>query len=74
MVYRANIHEAKTHFSKLLERAHSGDEVIVAKSGRDYARIVPINSNIDRRPGTFKGQIKGDITGPITNDDESNWG
>jgi prevent-host-death family protein len=74
MVYRANIHEAKTHFSKLLERVHAGEEVIVAKAGRDYARIVPIRTDIDRRPGAFRGRIKGDITGPVSTDDEGSWG
>jgi len=74
MVYRANIHEAKTHFSKLLEHAHAGEEVIVAKAGRDFARIVPIRTDIDRRPGAFKGLIRGDIAGPIGDDDEANWG
>lgn len=74
MTYRANIHEAKTQFSKLLERAHAGEEVIVAKAGRDFARIVPIRSDVDRRPGAFKGRIHGDIEGPIAIDDESSWG
>lgn len=74
MVYRANIHEAKTHFSKLLERVHRGEEVIVARAGRDIARIVPIRTDVDRRPGAFQGRIRGDITGPVAQDDEAAWG
>ncbi len=37
-----NVHEAKTHFSKLLDRAHAGEEIIVAKAGKPYARLVKI--------------------------------
>lgn len=39
-----NIHQAKTHFSKLVERAHAGEEIIVAKSGVPYARLVPLDA------------------------------
>lgn len=37
-----NVHEAKTHFSKFLERAHAGEEIILAKGGKPYARLVPL--------------------------------
>ena len=39
-----NIHEAKTHFSRLVERAHAGEEIIVAKAGVPYARLVPLDA------------------------------
>jgi prevent-host-death family protein len=52
-----NVHEAKTHFSKLLERAHAGEEIILAKSGKPYARLVPLNARETprRQPGKLKG-------------------
>ncbi len=37
-----NIHEAKTHLSRLLERVQAGEEIIIAKAGRPVARLVPI--------------------------------
>ncbi|MBB5684490.1 type II toxin-antitoxin system Phd/YefM family antitoxin [Sphingobium boeckii] len=37
-----NVHDAKTNFSKLLERAHAGEEIILAKAGKPYAKLVPI--------------------------------
>ncbi len=37
-----NVHEAKTHLSKLLDRAHAGEEIILAKAGKPYARLVPL--------------------------------
>ena len=35
-----NVHEAKTHFSKLLEQVQNGDEIIIAKAGQPIARLV----------------------------------
>lgn len=37
-----NIHEAKTHLSRLVERVQAGEEIIIAKAGRPAARLVPI--------------------------------
>ncbi|MEI6071845.1 MAG: type II toxin-antitoxin system prevent-host-death family antitoxin [Verrucomicrobiae bacterium] len=36
-----NIHEAKTHFSKLIERVQEGEVIVVAKAGKAVARLVP---------------------------------
>jgi prevent-host-death family protein len=73
MTIQANVHEAKTHFSELLERAHKGEEVIIAKAGKPYARLVPVVEGVDRRAGTFRGQITGDVLGGAGPDD-SKWG
>lgn len=37
-----NIHEAKTHLSRLVERVEAGEEIIIAKAGRPAARLVPL--------------------------------
>lgn len=50
-----NIHEAKTHLSRLVDRAHAGEEIILAKSGKPYAKLVPIDESTPRRPGLIKG-------------------
>jgi len=73
MAIQANVHEAKTRFSELLERAHAGEEVIIAKAGKPYARLVPVIESGDREPGAFRGQIHGDVLGGIGADD-SDWG
>jgi len=53
-----NVYEAKTHFSKLLARVMIGEEIIIAKSGKPVARLVPIKKDVaDRKPGSAKGQI-----------------
>ena len=48
-----NIHEAKTHFSKLVNRAHAGEEIIVAKAGKPYARLMPLQDPEPRIPGRY---------------------
>lgn len=73
MTIKANVHEAKTHFSELLERAHKGEEVIIAKAGKPYARLVPVYDGMDRSPGAFRGQITGEVLGGVGADD-SDWG
>jgi prevent-host-death family protein len=53
-----NIHEAKTHFSKLIERVAAGEEVIIARNGKPVAKLVPLPSGPPRRVfGSMRGQI-----------------
>jgi prevent-host-death family protein len=53
-----NIHEAKTNFSKLIERVRRGEEIIVAKAGRPVAKLVPIDeAPAERQPGSSRGKI-----------------
>lgn len=56
-----NIHEAKTHLSRLVERAANGETVIIAKAGKPMAKIVPLEpTTVDtsKRLGFLKGQFK----------------
>ena len=69
-----NVHEAKTHFSKLLEQAHQGQEIIVAKAGRPYARLVPLANNMaERRPGRLAGKVGDAFFDPLPEDELSAW-
>jgi prevent-host-death family protein len=54
-----NIHDAKTHFSKLLEMVVNGEEVVIAKAGKPVARILPFISQdfSTRVPGIDKGKV-----------------
>jgi len=53
-----NVHEAKTHLSRLLDRAHDGEEIVIAKSGQPYARLVPlVERPAKRASGTLRGQV-----------------
>ena len=59
MVRPVNIHEAKTHFSRLVERAANREEIIIARAGRPLARLMPLASPTrPRRPGLLKGRIR----------------
>lgn len=53
-----NIHEAKTHLSKLVERAAKGDPFVIAKAGKPMVKVVPVDAppeNLKRRVGFLKG-------------------
>ncbi len=53
-----NIHDAKTHLSRLVERAAGGEEIIIAKAGKPVARLVPLAPQMKPRVfGSMKGQI-----------------
>jgi prevent-host-death family protein len=53
-----NVHEAKTHFSKLLERVALGEEVVIARAGRPVAKLVPIRPDApERHPGSARGDV-----------------
>ena len=56
-----NIHEAKTHFSRLLERVAMGEEVIIAKAGTPVAKLVAVKKTPKKR---VFGSAKGDFTVP----------
>ena len=58
MTTQINIHEAKTHLSKLLLRVIAGEEIVIAKAGKPVAKIVPFEQKQTiRTPGSAKGQI-----------------
>jgi len=65
-----NIHEAKTHLSRLVEEAAEGEEIIIAKAGRPIARIVALPVDKPRKLGLLKGKftIPDDFDAPLPND------
>ncbi len=50
-----NVHEAKTHFSKLLERVALGEEIIIARAGEPVAKLSPLAPRRARTPGGAEG-------------------
>jgi len=52
-----NVHEAKTHLSRLLERVEAGDEVTIARAGKPIARLVPATATTTRRLGADAGRV-----------------
>lgn len=71
MTVIVNIHEAKTHLSKLLKRVVAGEEIVIAKSGQPIARLLPYASvPAERQPGSAKGKIwmADDFNAPLPDD------
>lgn len=53
-----NMHEAKTHLSKLVEKVAAGQEVVIGKAGRPVARLIPANRPIKKRElGFLAGRL-----------------
>jgi prevent-host-death family protein len=66
-----NVHEAKTHFSKLLERVSLGEEIVIARAGHPVAKLVPIAREVDERhPGSARGDVRvsDDFDAPLPDD------
>ena len=58
MTQIVNVHEAKTHLSRLLDEAHAGKEIILAKAGKPYARLMPLAAApASRQPGRLPGRL-----------------
>ncbi len=65
-----NIHAAKTHFSRLVDEAASGAEIIIAKSGKPVAKLVslaPIEKQANRKLGALSGlaSVPADFDAPL---------
>jgi len=63
-----NTHEAKTHLSRLLARVRIGEEIIIAKSGKAVAKLVPVTQDSPKRkPGIDRGKawIADDFDAPL---------
>ena len=71
-----NIHEAKTHLSRLLERVVAGEEITIAKAGKPIARLVPVEPDTAARtPGADKGRVvvADDFDAPLPSDLRSSF-
>jgi len=62
-----NIHDAKTHFSRLLRRVASGEEIVIARAGKPIARLVPIEPKPRRVIGQDDGlfEVPDDFDAPL---------
>ena len=54
-----NVHEAKTHLSKLLKRVAAGEEIVIARAGKPVARLVPYTATRTRTLGIRRGSLRG---------------
>jgi prevent-host-death family protein len=71
---KINVHEAKTNFSKLLERAHAGEEIVISKAGKPYARLVPLAVEGPRQPALLRGlKLDEGFFEPLPEDELAAW-
>ena len=69
-----NVHDAKTQFSRLLARAHAGEEIVLAKAGKPYARLVPLAAKSAKRiPGGLKGVLTDAFFEPLPEEELRVW-
>lgn len=67
-----NIHEAKTHLSRLLERVEKGEEIVIARSGKPIARLIALEPA--RRPlGFVKGSLDPSFFDPLPEEELAAW-
>ncbi len=70
-----NVHEAKTHLSRLLDKAHAGEEIVLSKAGKPYARLMPLpKPSAKRRLGRLKGaSLDPAFFDPLPQDELDAW-
>ena len=70
-----NVHQAKTHLSRLLAQVESGEEVVIARNGKPVARIVRVEKQGKRQFGSMKGRIKLDDSffDPLPEEELAAW-
>jgi prevent-host-death family protein len=74
MVDTVNIYDAKTRFSRLVERVEAGEDIVIARAGKPVARLVPIDNAEPRKPGMLKGlQIPDGFFDPLSEEELAGW-
>ena len=68
-----NVHEAKTHLSRLLDEVEDGEEIILAKAGKPVARLVPLESPGERPLGFVAGTVTRDFFDPLPKEELAGW-
>jgi prevent-host-death family protein len=68
-----NIHQAKTHLSRLLARVHAGEEIIIAKAGQPYAKLIPVSPVQKRCPGIAQGSVTNAFFEPLPEEELEAW-
>ena len=68
-----NGYQAETQFSRLLKRAHEGEEIVLAKAGKPYARLVPLAEGQPRVPGIADGRVDETFFEPLPDSELDAW-
>jgi prevent-host-death family protein len=69
-----DIHEARTQLSRLLDQAHAGQEIVLTKAGKPYARLLPLVAGPgQRRPGRLPGKLDDSFFEPLPAAEIAAW-
>jgi prevent-host-death family protein len=69
-----NIYDAKTHLSRLIDRAQAGEDIVIARAGKPLVRLVPIEDALPRQPGLLKHlAIPDALFDPLPADELAAW-
>ena len=68
-----NVNEAKTQLSRLLDRAHRGEVVVISKGGKPYARLCPLEPLPPRQAGWLAGSLGKRFFEPLPEDELAAW-
>ncbi len=73
-----NVHQAKTNLSRLIDQAHAGETIVLAKAGKPWARLMPLEAPTPRRiPGRLRSQAPlsqpDALLEPLTSEQLANW-
>ena len=69
------VYEAKAKLSKLIERALSGEDVVISRGGTPVVRLCPVKQSSGREFGSMKGRAKvtKEFFEPLSEDELSSW-
>lgn len=69
-----NVRDAKADFSRLIERVQAGEEIVLAKAGKPYATLMPLEQPAPRRqPGRLSGRLAPSFFDPLPNEELDAW-
>lgn len=68
-----NIHEAKTHLSRLADAAKAGETIILAKGGKPWAKLVPLDTPARRPLGFVTGRVTETFFEPLPPEELTAW-
>lgn len=68
-----NVHEAKTHLSRILDRVHRGEDIVLAKAGKPYVRLLPVRPTKRRKAGLLKGKVTDAFFEPLPEAELAAW-
>ena len=70
-----NVHEAKTHLSRLLARVEAGEEVVIARNGKPVAQLVRCKPEGKRKPGSMAGlfEVPDSFFDPLPEEELAAW-